>query len=105
MEGSTGLPRTVEDSRLCKGVDWPVLFPRRSGGEARLCDADLSSSGMRGRIVWPGPALAGCEATGRFKCQCLPFAPIAFAHTFKDYRNLIAQSCKEPCQELKVNWT
>lgn len=78
MEGSTGLPRTVEDSRLCKGVDWAVLVPRRSDGDARVwCDADLISSGMRGRMVWPGPALAGCEATRDSNVRPSPFAPIA----------------------------
>lgn len=71
MEGSAALPRTADDSRLCKGVDCAVLVPRRSDGDARLwCDADLRSSEMRGSVAcWPEPALAGYEATSRFQCQ------------------------------------
>lgn len=64
MDGSTALPRAAEDSRLCIGVDWAVRVPRRSDGDARLwCDTDFRSSGMRGSVVWPRPALAGFEAT------------------------------------------
>lgn len=68
VDGSTALPRAAEDSRLCIGVDWAVRVPRLSDGDARLwCDADFRSSGMRGSVVWPRPALAGFEATGMVK--------------------------------------
>lgn len=63
--GSAALPRTADDSRLCIGVDWAVRVPRRSDGDARLCDADLRSSGRRGSVgCWPRPdCLAGWDAT------------------------------------------
>lgn len=59
---------------------------------------------MRGRIAWPGPALAGCEATGDSYVRPSPFAPITIVfaiRTVGDYEDLIAQTCKQPMSGIK----